>query len=305
MDFYFPIAGVPENVLVLILLGGGIGVLSGMLGVGGGFLLTPLLIHLGVPPPVAVASGANQVVGVSVAGAISHWRRGSVDVKMGLVLTAGGILGSSLGAVAFRLLKSMGQIDFVISLFYVTLLGGVGALMVGEAAESLSRQLWKRPPAPRAPRRLAWIKGLPWRMRFRTSMLYISAVMPLAVGFVVGFLSAIMGVGGGFIGVPAMIYLIGIPTRVAVGTSLLQTTFVTANVTFLHAFYAHTVDVALMAFLLASGVLGAQAGVRFGWKLPATVTRMAMAAIVLAVAAALAYEMARRPDDLYSLAPVE
>ncbi|MSO94074.1 MAG: sulfite exporter TauE/SafE family protein [Rhodospirillales bacterium] len=305
MSIYLPIADVSVNALLLVVLGGGVGVLSGILGIGGGFLLTPLLIGLGVPPPVAVASGANQVVGVSISGVLSHWRRGNVDLKMGLYMLAGGFAGSGSGTLLFKLLKQVGQVDLAVSAVYVVMLGGVGSLMVAEAGKSLLRQ-WRRQPAPiQSRRRRTWIQALPWRVRFRKSMLYVSLLLPLGVGFLVGFLSAIMGVGGGFIMVPAMIYLIGMPTGIAVGTSLLQTTVVTSNVTFLQAVTVQSVDVFLMIFLLVSGVIGAQFGARYAGRLPAVYTRLLMAALVLGMAGRLFIELVTPPPDVYSYAVIE
>lgn len=302
MDIYLPIAGVSENLLVILGLGTGIGLLSGMCGVGGGFLLTPLLIQIGIPPAVAVASAANQVAGASVSGCLGHWQRGNVDVKMGLVLLGGGLLGSSFGVLLFGLLRRLGQIDLTISLCYVILLGALGGLML---VESLNMMVKRRKSAELASGRLAnrhlWIHHLPLKTRFRKSKLYISALVPAGVGFLVGVLSAIMGVGGGFVIVPAMIYLIGMPTAVVIGTSLFQVMFVSANVTFLQAFGNQTVDVVLATLLLVGGTIGAQIGTRLGAKLRAEQLRVLLAVIVLAMSFKVLLDLAVTPSDIYSI----
>ena len=301
MDIYLPIAEVSLDVFLLLGLGAAVGFLSGVFGVGGGFLLTPLLIFIGVPPTVAVASSANQLVGASVSGVLAHWRRGNVDFKMGYVLLVGGLAGSLLGVWIFTLLKRLGQVELTISIGYVLLLGVLGFLMMIESVRALLRM--HRPGAAR--RRLhqhTWMHGLPLKARFRRSRLYISALLPIGIGFVVGIFSAILGIGGGFIMVPAMIYMLGMPTGVVPGTSLLQMIFVAANVTLLQAFTNHTVDAVLALVLLAGGVIGAQIGSRFGTHLRGEQLRFLLALMVLAVAAKLAFDMTVRPDDLYSIA---
>jgi len=301
MDIYLPIAEVSLDVFLLLGLGAAVGFLSGVFGVGGGFLLTPLLIFIGVPPTVAVASSANQLVGASVSGVLAHWRRGNVDFKMGYVLLVGGLAGSLLGVWIFTLLKRLGQVELTISIGYVLLLGTLGFLMMIESVRALLRM--HRPGAAR--RRLhqhTWMHGLPLKARFRRSRLYISALLPIGIGFVVGIFSAILGIGGGFIMVPAMIYMLGMPTGVVPGTSLLQIIFVAANVTLLQAFTNHTVDAVLALVLLAGGVIGAQIGSRFGTRLRGEQLRFLLALMVLAVAAKLAFDMAVPPDDLYSIA---
>jgi uncharacterized membrane protein YfcA len=301
MDIYLPIAEVSLDVFLLLGLGAAVGFLSGVFGVGGGFLLTPLLIFIGVPPTVAVASSANQLVGASVSGVLAHWRRGNVDFKMGYVLLVGGLAGSLLGVWIFTLLKRLGQVELTISIGYVLLLGALGFLMMIESVRALLRM--HRPGAAR--RRLhqhTWMHGLPLKARFRRSRLYISALLPIGIGFVIGIFSAILGIGGGFIMVPAMIYMLGMPTGVVPGTSLLQIIFVAANVTLLQAFTNHTVDAVLALVLLAGGVIGAQIGSRFGTRLRGEQLRFLLALMVLAVAAKLAFDMAVPPDDLYSIA---
>lgn len=305
MQIYLPIAEVSENLVIILAVGGGVGFLSGMFGVGGGFLLTPLLMLIGIPAPVAVASGANQVLGASVSGFMAHLRRRNIDFRMGLILLVGGFAGSSGGVLAFRFLRSIGQIDLVISLSYVVLLGSIGALMLVESVSAIVKtRRYPDTKAPRGQRRHTWMHGLPLKMRFPRSRLYISALLPLCVGFVVGLLSAIMGVGGGFITVPAMIYLIGMPTSVVVGTSLFQIMFVTANITMLQAVSNQTVDVLLVALLLVGGVTGAQLGTRAGAKLRGEQLRLLLALMVLAVGVKVFHELTVRPDDLYSLSVI-
>ncbi len=298
MSIYLPIAEQSVDVWGLLAVGGGIGVLSGVFGVGGGFLLTPILIMMGIPPAVAVASGANQVLGSSVSGVFAHWRRRTVDVKMSLFLLAGGFVGSSVGVWLFAVLKRLGQIDLVISLSYVGFLGSVGLLMLIETlVTSYGR---KNAAAAKRHQHHSW-HALPFRMRFPRSGLYISALLPLAVGAFGGVLAAIMGVGGGFILVPLMIYVLGMPTAVVVGTSLFQMIFVTANVTLLQAITTHTVDVPLALILLAGGAVGAQFGTRLGRNLPGERLRMLLALIVLAVCGQMAYSLVAPPDDPFSL----
>jgi len=300
MQIYLPIAEMSVDIFLLLGMGGAVGFLSGLFGVGGGFLMTPLLIFIGVSPAVAVATEANQIVASSVSGALAHWRRGSVDFKMGLVLLVGGFIGSTFGVLLFTWLKTLGQIDLVIRLSYVAFLGIIGALMFVESIRAMFR---RRQSGNR--RRLhehMWVHGLPFKMRFRKSKLYISALLPLGVGVLVGILAAIMGVGGGFLMVPAMIYLIGMPTSVVVGTSLFQIIFVTANVTFLQAVNNQTVDIVLALILLIGGVVGAQIGTRAGAKLRGEELRGLLALMVLIVCGKLLFDLVVTPDDLFSIA---
>ena len=304
MQIYLPIAELSVNVFLLLGLGGVIGFLSGMFGVGGGFLMTPALIFIGVPAPVAVGTEANQIVASSVSGVLAHWRRGNVDFKMGFVLMIGGFLGSGLGVALFALLREIGQIDLVIRLCYVVFLGIIGSLMLVEGVRALMRR--RNPTAER--RKLhqhTWIHGLPLKTRFRKSRLYISALLPIGVGFVVGVLAAIMGVGGGFIMVPAMIYLLGMPTAVVVGTSLFQIIFVTANVTVLQATANQTVDVVLALLLLTGAVIGAQVGVRVGTRLHGEQLRVLLAVMVLMVCAKLVYDLTIPPSDFYVIGTIK
>jgi uncharacterized membrane protein YfcA len=302
MDIYLPIAEVSLDIFLLLGLGAAIGFLSGVFGVGGGFLLTPLLIFIGVPPAVAVASSANQLVGASVSGVIAHWRRGNVDFKMGFILLLGGLAGSVLGVWLFTLLKRIGQIELTISLLYVLLLGTLGGLMLFESIRSLLRQ--RRPGGYR--RKLHqhnWLHGLPFKTRFRRSKLYISALLPIGLGFLVGILGAVLGIGGGFVLIPAMIYTLGMPTAVVPGTSLLQIIFVAANVTFLQAYTNRTVDAVLALVLLAGGVLGDQVVTLFGTRLRGEQLLFVLALLVLAVAAKLAHDLTIRPASLFVIAP--
>ena len=301
MLIYLPLAEVSVDVFLLLLLGGGVGFLSGLFGVGGGFLMTPLLIFVGIPPAVAVGSEAAQIVAASVSGVLAHMRRGNVDFRMGGVLLAGGIVGSTLGVQIFKLLQGLGQIDLFVSLAFVAVLGAIGLLMLVESVRALRRRSGGRRAAPVKRHQHLWIHGLPLKMRFPRSMLYISAIAPFSIGLAVGVLAALMGVGGGFIMVPAMIYLLGMPTSVVVGTSLFQIVFVTANVTFLQAWQNQTVDIVLALLLLVGGVVGAQFGVRAGSKLRGEQLRGLLALMVLAVAAKLLVDLVSTPEDLYSL----
>ena len=301
MHVYLPIAELSVNVFLLLGMGAGVGVLSGLFGVGGGFLMTPLLIFIGVPPAVAVGSEANQLVATSITGVLAHWRRKSVDFKMGSVLLVGGVIGSTGGVFLFKALQKLGQIDLVISLCYVVFLGIIGLLMFSESMRSMLMQ--KRGVARRGKlHKHTWVHGLPFKMRFHKSRLYVSALLPLFVGTLVGVLAAIMGVGGGFIMVPAMIYLIGMPTSVVAGTSLFQILFVVANVTFLQAWQNQTVDILLALLLLVGSVLGVQVGIRLGAKLPSEQFRVLLAVLVLLTCGKLAFDLVATPGNPFSLA---
>ena len=299
MDLYLPIAEMSVNALVIIALGGLVGFLSGMFGVGGGFLTTPLLIFYGIPPAIAVASAATQVTGSSVSGALTYLRRDQVDLKMGAVLVAGGLFGSVAGSFVFRWLKSLGQVDVTIAIIYVIFLGTVGGLMLKEAIAAL------RPQDPGKPRRVRnhnpLVATLPMKMRFPRSGVYISPLAPFLVGAGIGILTVIMGVGGGFIMVPAMLYLLGMSAGVVVGTSLFQIVFVTAVATLLHATQSQTVDILLALLLLIGGVVGAQLGARAAQGLPPERLRLFLALLVLAVAVRLAIGLTWTPRELFSI----
>ena len=300
MQIYLPIAEVSINAFLLLGLGGLVGVLSGMFGVGGGFLMTPLLFFIGIPPAVAVATEANQIVASSFSGFLAHFRRKNVDIKMGFVLLVGGIVGAAIGVQVFALLREIGQVDLLVKLCYVLFLGIIGILMFFESLRAIRRSKntsLKRPTK----KRHNWIHNLPFKAKFRTSGLYISVIPPACIGFIVGILSAIMGVGGGFIMVPAMIYLLGMPTKVVVGTSLFQIIFVTAFATIMHATTNYTVDMALAVLLLIGGVLGAQVGTRIGLKLKAEQLRILLSLIVILVCLKIAGDLVLEPKELFSL----
>lgn len=298
MQFYLPIAEVSVNAFLLFGLGGIVGLLSGLFGVGGGFLITPLLFFIGVPPTVAVATGANQVVASSVSGVLVHLKRKTVDIRMGTVLMVGGMAGSTAGIVLFNLLSRLGQIDLTVQLSYVVFLGIVGTMMLQESLRSLSRAR-RAQPVKRSQH--MWVHRLPLKIKFRTSGLYISVIPPIAVGAFVGFLSAVMGVGGGFIMVPAMIYLLGMPTKVVVGTSLFQIIFTSAYTTVAHATTSFSVDMALALLLILGGVIGAQLGAQVALRLKAEQLRILLALLVIAVAAKIALELVLTPTEFYSL----
>ena len=300
MLIYLPIAEVSVNAFLLLGLGGLVGVLSGMFGVGGGFLMTPLLFFIGIPPAVAVATEANQIVASSFSGVLAHLRRKTVDFKMGTVLMLGGLLGAAIGVVLFNYLKSVGQVDLLVKLCYVVFLGIIGGLMFFESLRAIRRTSRNLAP-PKKSRQRVWVQKLPLKIRFRTSGLYISIIPPLIVGVFVGILAAIMGVGGGFIMVPAMIYILGMPTKVVVGTSLYQIIFVTAFTTLLHATTNYTVDVALAVLLLVGGVIGAQIGTQIGTRLKAEQLRILLAIMVLMVCGKLALDLLIQPSELYSI----
>jgi hypothetical protein len=304
MDLYLPIANLSVNAAVIVALGLGVGVLSGLFGVGGGFLTTPLLIFYGIPPTVAAASAASQVTGASVSGVFAHFRRGGVDVTMGAVMVAGGFVGTLLGAIIFRLLQTTGQIDTVISLLYVILLGSIGGLMMRDAVRTLraARQQGGAAPA-RTRRHHPLVAALPLRWRFYGSGLYISPLAPLILGVGTGILTVLLGVGGGFVMVPAMIYLLGMSTRVVVGTSLFQILFVTAVSTLVHAVTTKAVDIVLAALLLVGSVIGAQLGARLAQRVKPDYLRFLLAALVLIVAIRLAIGLGWRPGEIYTVQP--
>lgn len=302
MTVYLPIAELSVNIFIILGMGAAVGFLSGMFGVGGGFLITPLLIFYNIPPVVAVATGANQVVASSVSGSITHFRRGTLDVKLGTVLLVGGLVGATVGVWIFSFLRSIGQLDLIVSLLYVILLGTVGGLMLKESISALRRAARNETVTLRRPGHHNWVHRLPLKMRFKKSKIYLSIIPIVALGFGIGILTSIMGVGGGFIMVPAMIYLLRIPTSVVVGTSLFQIIFVTAYTTVVQAATNYSVDVVLAFILMVAGVIGAQYGVRVGQKLRGEQLRALLALLVLAVAMRLAVSLVVRPDDLFSVA---
>ena len=302
MNVYLPIAEMSANVLVFLGMGAAVGFLSGMFGVGGGFLMTPLLIFSGIPPAVAVGTEGAQIVASSVSGAIAQWRRRNIDLMMGTVLLSGGVLGSGIGVILVRELRRAGQFDFVVAVSYVTFLGAIGTLMMVESIGSIRKARAGHAVPQRSAGRHAWMQGLPFKMRFQRSHLYISAIPPFVIGAFVGVLAAIMGVGGGFIMVPAMIYLLHVPTSVVVGTSLFQIVFVTAATTILHATENKNVDVILALILMVGGVIGAQFGAVAGEKLKGEQLRFLLAGLVLLVALRIGWSLVAEPGDLYSIA---
>jgi uncharacterized membrane protein YfcA len=302
MDIYLPIAGLSVNALVIVGLGGLVGLLTGMVGVGGGFLTTPILIFYGIPPAVAVASATTQITGTSISGVLAHRRRRGVDVQMGAVIIAGGVAGSLLGGFLFRLLQQMGQIDTVISILYVLLLTSIGLLMAKEAATALHMLTPSERSRTRAVRRHnPIIAALPMRWRFYRSGLYISPLAPLGLGFFSGMLTVLLGVGGGFVMVPAMIYLLGMSAQVVVGTSLLQILFVTAVTTLVHATTTRSVDIVLAGLLLLGSVIGAQYGARLAQKMKPELLRMILAIVVLGVALRMGLQLGWRPEEIYTV----
>ncbi len=303
MNFYLPIAEMSVNIFVFLGMGGAVGFLSGLFGVGGGFLMTPLLIFSGIPPAVAVGTEAAQIVASSVSGAIAQYRRNNVDIKMGVVLLIGGILGSIIGVQVVKVLRAAGQFDLFVSISYVTFLGVIGFLMLIESVNTIRRTRAGGRVSSRRSGQHSWIHGLPFKMRFHKSKLYISAIPPLMIGAFVGFLAAIMGVGGGFIMVPAMIYLLRVPTNVVVGTSLFQIVFVTAATTVLHATENQTVDIVLAMLLMVGGVIGAQLGAVAGERLRGEQLRFMLAALVILVCLRIAYSLIAQPDELFSISP--
>jgi uncharacterized protein len=300
MELFLPIAEMSVHWLAILGLGGLIGFLSGLFGVGGGFLLTPLLIFYGIPPAVAVATSTSQITAVTFSGVLAHWKNRNVDFKMGGLMLASGLVGTGAGVWLFAVLRRAGQVEIAVSASYVVLLGAVGALMLNESLRTLRAQRLGQPAPGRAPDRHSWIQTLPFKMRFRESRIYISVIPPVVLGFVVGLLSGVMGVGGGFIAVPAMIYLLKIPTKVVIGTSTFQILFVTAAATLFQAIGNYSVDIVLALILILGGVAGVQYGVRLGGRLKGEELRFLMALLVLVVALQLLVGLVATPAELYS-----
>ena len=300
MSIYLPIAEMNINIFLIVFIGMIVGALSGLFGVGGGFLMTPLLIFLGIPPVVAVGSEAPHVLASSVSGVIAHWRKKNVDFKMGFFLLSGGVIGSTLGVNLFKLLKTYGQIDIVIQFLFIIFLGFIGMSMAFESAKTTIKNYRTTSAIRTKLHQHSWIHGLPFKLRFHRSKLYISALPPILIGFFVGVLSAMMGVGGGFIMIPAMVYILGMSTNVVVGTSLFQIIFVTANSTFFQSYINQTVDIVLSALMIIGGVIGAQIGVRLGSQLKAEYLRGILAILVLLVCAKILTDLILTPSDLFS-----
>jgi uncharacterized membrane protein YfcA len=301
MEVYLPVAELSVNWAMILGMGAAVGFLSGMFGVGGGFLMTPLLVFYGIPPGIAVATQASHITASSLSGALAQWRRQGVDAKMGLILLVGGLLGSAGGVYVFRILQRLGQIELVVTGSYVILLGSIGGLMLNESIRTIrAARSGAAKPAGKTSQH-SWIHGLPFKMRFRRSKLYISVIPPLFLGMLVGILTAIMGVGGGFVMVPAMIYLLRMPTNVVIGTSQFQILFVTAATTILHATSDQTVDIVLAFLLVVGGVIGVQLGVRVGSQLRGEQLRALLAVLVVAVALRLLVGLVTTPNDIYSI----
>jgi len=300
MSIYLPIAEINVNIFLIVFIGMVVGALSGLFGVGGGFLMTPLLIFLGIPPVVAVGSEAPHVLASSVSGVIAHWRKKNVDFKMGFFLLSGGVIGSTFGVNLFKLLKTYGQIDIVIQFLFIIFLGFIGISMAFESAKTTIKNYRTTSAIRTKLHQHSWIHGLPFKLRFHRSKLYISAIPPILIGFFVGMLSAMMGVGGGFIMIPAMVYILGMSTNVVVGTSLFQIIFVTANSTFFQSYLNQTVDIVLSALMILGGVIGAQIGVRIGSQLKAEYLRGILAILVLLVCAKILTDLILTPSDLFT-----
>ena len=289
-----PIAQVEINIIIILIAGLGVGFLSGLFGVGGGFLMTPLLIFLGIPPATAVGTEANQILGSSVSGGIAHGRKGNIDYEIGLFLLIGGIFGSTVGVVIFRLMRDAGKIDLIISLLYIAFLTIIGSLMLYESVKVL---IQKENKLTLRKRRRSFIHSLPMKFKFRKSMIYVSILIPISIGLFVGFLSSLMGVGGGFIMVPAMIYLLGMKTIAAIGTSLFQIVFVTANIVILQATYNQSVDLILAILLLFGGVVGAQLGSKYSMKIKGEYLRVCLAMLVLLVSLKMSMDLLNEPSS--------
>ena len=300
MSIYLPIAEMNVNIFLIVFIGMVVGALSGLFGVGGGFLMTPLLIFLGIPPVVAVGSEAPHVLASSVSGVIAHWRKRNVDFKMGFFLLSGGVIGSTLGVNLFKLLKTYGQIDIVIQFLFIIFLGFIGMSMAFESAKTTIKNYRTTSAIRTKLHQHSWIHGLPFKLRFHRSKLYISAIPPILIGFFVGVLSAMMGVGGGFIMIPAMVYILGMSTNVVVGTSLFQIIFVTANSTFFQSYLNQTVDIVLSALRILGGVIGAQIGVRIGSQLKSEYLRGILAILVLLFCAKILSDLILTPSDLFT-----
>jgi uncharacterized protein len=305
LDVYLPIAELPVNVFLVFAMGIAVGFISGMFGVGGGFLMTPLLIFVGISPGVAVASVASHIAASSFSGVLAYWRRRALDFALAFMLLVGGIIGTTTGVWLFTLLRSLGQLDLTIDLAYLTLLGIVGSLMIVESAQAITRSRVGRPAEIRRPGSHTWIHGLPFKVRFKQSKIYVSAIPLWVIGFVVGFIGAIMGIGGGFLLVPALIYLMRVPTSVVVGTSMILTLVTMASATLMHAATNHLVDVVLALILMVGGVIGAQFGARAGQKIRGEQLRLLLGILLLLVGLRFAFDLMVEPADLYSIRPLE
>jgi uncharacterized membrane protein YfcA len=305
VEIYLPIADLPVNVFLVLAMGLAVGFISGLFGIGGGFLMTPLLIFIGVSPAVAVATVASHIAASSMSGAISYWRRRALDLALALMLLAGGIIGTVAGVWLFTLLRSLGQLDITIGVSYVLLLGSVGIMMVVDGVRAMLREHQGKPVELRHPGSHTWIHGLPLKIRFKQSRIYVSAIPVVAIGWIMGFVGAIMGIGGGFLLVPMLIYLLRVPTNVVIGTSMVLTLITMAWATILHAATNHLVDAVLALILMVGGVIGAQFGARAGQKMRSERLRLLLGALVLAVGLRFAFDLILKPEDLFSIRPLE
>jgi uncharacterized membrane protein YfcA len=305
VQIYLPIAELPVNVLLILFMGLAVGFISGMFGIGGGFLMTPLLIFVGITPAVAVASVASHVAASSFSGAISYWRRRALDPALALVLLSGGLTGTTAGVWLFTLLRAIGQLDLTIAMSYLILLGAVGTMMIVESVRAILRARGGRPAEIRRPGSHLWIHGLPLKLRFKTSKIYVSVIPIITIGFLIGFIGAVMGIGGGFLLVPALIYLIRVPTGVVIGTSMVLTLVTMAYATIIHAATNHLVDALLALILMIGGVIGAQFGARTGQKFSGEQLRLLLGILVLMVGLRFAYDLVVQPADLYTIRVLE
>lgn len=301
MQIYLPIAELPVNMFTVFGMGGAVGFLSGLFGIGGGFLLTPLLIFSGIPPAVSVATVTTQIVASSASGVLVYWRRKAIDFKLAGMLLAAGVVGSAIGVWLFEILRGLGQLDLVIALSYVTFLGAIGSLMFVESIRAIARRRAGASAPARLPGRHNWVHGLPLKMRFRQSRLYVSIIPILVLGSSIGFLGSVLGIGGGFMMVPALIYMLRVPTNIVIGTSLLQILVTMAAATFLHAISTQSVDIVLALILMVGGVIGAQLGARTGQKLRGDQLRLMLALLVLAVGVRFALGLLIQPEELFSI----
>jgi len=305
MQLYLPIAELPLNLFLLLGMGGAIGFISGMFGVGGGFLLTPLLIFVGVPAPVAVASSSVHIAASSVTGALTYWRRGALDLKLGLVLVAGGLIGTLLGVAFFNQMRKLGYLDLIISFSYVTLLMFVGCLMIVESLDSLLKRHRGKVMAARRPGDHRWYEHLPFKMRFSRSKMSTSLIPLVILGSIIGFVGTVLGIGGGFLVVPALIYLFRVPTAIVVGTSLFQILATMLVATFLHAVYSQAVDILLALTLVTGGVIGAQFGARTGQTLKGEEFRLLLALLILSVGIRFSIDIVIEPADHFAINATE
>jgi uncharacterized membrane protein YfcA len=305
VQIYLPIAELPVNVLMILFMGLAVGFISGMFGIGGGFLMTPLLIFVGITPAVAVASVASHIAASSFSGAITYWRRRALDPALASMLLLGGLTGTTAGVLLFTLLRALGQLDLTIGLSYLILLGGVGSMMIVESVRAIIRAREGKPAEVRRPGSHLWIHGLPLKMRFKTSKIYVSVIPICVIGFIIGFIGAVMGIGGGFLLVPALIYLIRVPTGVVIGTSMVLTLVTMAYATVMHAVTNHLVDAVLALILMIGGVIGAQFGARAGQRFSSEQLRLLLGVLVLMVGLRFAWDLVVQPTELYTIRTTE